>query len=441
MTSIKIFILFFVIIKVVINMEDIILFPSDTYKVFNKAFLNGKVREVLIDLYQPIIGTCAISLYLTLLNDLNNFDIESPELTHQHLVTSMQVDMKTIEAARDRLEGIGLLQTLIKKGQNSSYIYQLYSPISPQEFFKHPMFSVVLMSNVGKEEYQNLVSKYRNREANTKEFTNITKRFSDVYVSSSIKNISQDEIIEDQTRKLEIEANIDLDLIIDSIPKRLVNDRCFTESVKELIVTMAYLYKLGNNELQTIIRNSVNEKGSINKEEFQEKCRTYYQFENNGKLPTLIYNRQPDHLRTIINPTTNKEKIILAFERISPIELLTKINNGVEPSDREKKIVEDLLCKYRLTPGVVNVLIDYTLKTHDMRLNKEYMETIASQFNKKKIETVREAMDSIIKTTKKNIKTTDIKKDNKQIPDWMNKKVEISNTNDSEIEDLFKDFE
>lgn len=44
--------------------------PADSYIVVNKGNILEIDKKILIDLYQPIIGSKAISLYLTLLNDL-----------------------------------------------------------------------------------------------------------------------------------------------------------------------------------------------------------------------------------------------------------------------------------------------------------------------------------------------------------------------------------
>lgn len=44
--------------------------PADSYIVVNKGNILEIDKKILIDLYQPLIGSKAISLYLTLLNDL-----------------------------------------------------------------------------------------------------------------------------------------------------------------------------------------------------------------------------------------------------------------------------------------------------------------------------------------------------------------------------------
>ena len=57
------------------------------------------------------------------------------------------------------------------------------------------------------------------------------------------------------------------------------------------------------------------------------------------------------------------------------------------------KLLEDLIVDFKLKPGVVNVLVDYVLKTNENKLNRSLVETIAGQWSRNKIETVEEAME------------------------------------------------
>ena len=47
-------------------METVNLLPADSYIVKNATMLTNESRLVLIKLYQPVIGSVAVSLYFTL---------------------------------------------------------------------------------------------------------------------------------------------------------------------------------------------------------------------------------------------------------------------------------------------------------------------------------------------------------------------------------------
>ena len=418
--------------------------PADTYTVFNRSFLTPRGKDVIVSLYQPIIGLSAVSLYLTLYNDLESSEVESVSYTHHHLMSIMMTNLKTIEEARKKLEAIGLLKTFYKEDATNNYIYILYAPLTASEFLNHPILNVVLYNNVGKVEYENIVSKYKKKKINVKEYQDITTSFDDVYTSVNGYSIDNSDIIEEKTRKIEINSNIDLNLIISGIPKNMVNERCFNKETMDLIIYLAYLYKRDNLNMQGLVRNSLNEKGMIASTELRKLCRNFYQFENNGKLPTLIYNTQPEHLREPVGDKSDLAKLIYTFENVSPITFLKSQYNGAEPTERDKRLIEDLMLNQKLMPGVVNVLIDYVLKTNNMKLNRNYIETIAGQWKRKDIDTVKEAIIECRKEHKRNKKQLPVSNTKKQKeieePFWLNKKIEVNTENSSELEALLKDF-
>ena len=417
--------------------------PLDTYKVFNKAFIENKEKDILVSLYQPIIGVTAINLYLTLTNDLNDNKIESEVFSHQHLMGLMLVNLDTIVEARKKLEAIGLLKTFFRQDVVNNYIYVLYAPLSAMEFLNHPILNVVLYNNLGKIEYESLVSKYRTKKIDIKKFEDITTSFDKVFTSVNGYSFENPDIITDKTRKIEIKSNIDINLIISGIPNRMTSPKCFNKENVELIIYLAYIYKIDNLNMQGLVRNSINEKGMIDKEELRKSARNFYQFENNGKLPTLIYNKQPEYLKETPGNNANIAKMVYTFENVSPYEFLKNSYNNAEPTNRDKKIIESLMIDQKLPPGVVNVLIDYVLKTNNKKLNKEYIETIAGQWRRLNIETVKEAMDICRKEHKKINKIVYKKSDNKvkeNLPEWFDKEQKENKENLEELEELLKDF-
>ena len=425
--------------------------PADTYIVYNKGIITNDKIQLLINLYQPLIGSTAVSLYLTLLNDLNKKEINK-NYTHHHLMTSLQLKLDNIMDARYKLEGIGLLKTYVQEGEIDEYLYTLYSPLSAYEFFNHPILNIVLYNNIGSIEYEKLQNYYKVPRIVTKDYQDITKSFEQVYtINTNTKLLFDNSNIENNNiKKLEIKTNFDMDLLISSIPKRLVSDKCFNEETKELILYLSYIYKIDNINMQGLVRNSINERGIIDKTELRKSCRNFYQFENNGRLPTLIYNKQPEYLKTPLGNDSKLAKLIYYFENTSPNDFLRKCYGNTEPTNRDKKLIETLMYEQRLNPGVVNVLIDYVLKVNHKKLNKDYIETIVGQWKRLKVETVVDAMEVCKKEHKKFKKTvfkTEDKliKNNKQdletLPLWFDKKIEKQEDNLQELNDLLKEFD
>ncbi|MBQ8473087.1 MAG: DnaD domain protein [Bacilli bacterium] len=426
--------------------------PADIYIIYNKGIITSEKIKILTNLYQPIIGFTAVSLYLTFFNDLNNKVVESEVHTHHHLMTNMQLKLESILDARKKLEGIGLLKTYFKEGEINNYVYVLYSPISAYEFFNHPILNIVLYNNVGAVEYEKLQNFYKVPRITLKDYEDISCSFEEVYTSSINTNLLFDntDIVNDNCKSLSIKSNFDIDLLISSIPKRLVSDKCFSDEVKELIINLSYIYKIDNMNMQGLVRSSLNERGLVDKTELRKSCRNYYQFENNGRLPTLIYNKQPEYLKTPLGSDSKLAKMIYMFENTSPYDFLRKSYGNTEPTNRDKKLIESLMLEQKLNPGVVNVLIDYVLKINNKKLNKDYIETIVGQWKRLKVETVVDAME-VCKKEHKKFKKTVFKNDYKvqskkeenfdNLPLWFDKKIEKQDSGLDELNEVLKDFE
>ena len=425
-------------------MKVISLLPADTYNVVNKTILTEVDKNNLISLYEPIIGPIPVSLYLTLWRDLDKLQIMSVDLTHHHLMTIMKSDLESIKKARETLEAVGLMKSYVKEGDINTYIYELYSPLSASEFFNNPVFNIVLYNNIGKNEYDMLRVEYSKMNLDLKEYEEISKPMNLTFKSSS--SVDSIDAREKKTLGLNIVDQIDFDLLISSLPKGLINERTFNKKIKELIVDLSFIYNLDTLKMVELLRLVINEKGCIDKEELRKSARKYYQYNNNGKLPTLVYRTQPDYLKTPMGGTSNRDKIIYVFENTSPYDFLRSKYKGSDPTSRDLKLLEMLIIDVGLKPAVVNVLVDYVLKKNNNKLNQAFIETIAGQWKRSGVETASEAMQLAEKEHKKynkKITATTNKKVNEKEPFWFGEVIEkeqISEEDEQELKELLKDF-
>lgn len=425
-------------------MKNISILPADTYSVINKTVINDTDRKIVSMLYQPIIGFSAASLYFTLLDDLDKSSLMSEDQTHHHLMATMQLKLEDIVIAREKLEGVGLIKTYLKKGTINNYVYLVYSPITAAEFFNHPILNVVLYNNLGKKEYEKLLNYYKIPRIALKDYEEITCNFDDVFTSvqGNILEMNED-ITKRDSNNIKINKGIDFNLLISSIPDTNITEKTFNKDIKELINALSFTYNLSTLDMQNLVRNSINERGLIDKTILRKSCRDYYQFDNNGNLPTLIYNKQPDYLKKPTGDTSKWARMVYTFENLNPYQFLKAKYKGAEPTDRDKRLIESLLVDQKLNPGVVNVLIAYVLKINNEQLKKSYVETIAGQWKRLNIETVEEAMRITEKEHKKvkrlieNSKTKQqsAKKTKEQhVPAWFDKEKQTEAPTDTDRE-------
>ena len=399
------------------------LLPADTYIVKNATILNNESRLILIKLYQPIIGSVAISLYFTLWSNLDASQIISAEYTHHSLMAEMRIKLEDILEAREKLEAIGLLKTYIKKGNINSYIYELYSPLEPSEFIDNPILATTLISNIGKAEYEKVLNIFKVPSIDLEDYKDVSTSFSDAFeVTNSLEIYDGKDVRKIIQVDLLVDESIDLNSLLALIPNEILNHRSITKDTKSLIYKLAYIYNLDEGELSELIRNSVNEKKIIDKDLLRSNCHNYYTFEHQNTTPSLVYKKQPEYLRTKVSDGSRKSKQIYTFETTSPYDFLTGKNKGIKPSKKELLLVENLMVDYELTPGVVNVLIDYVLRINDNKLTRNFVLTIANQWKRSNIKTVEEAMAICKKENKNKVKAKVVRKEVK--PDWFDKKFE-----------------
>lgn len=423
-------------------MNEITLLPADNYVVVNKTILTDNDKVNLINLYEPIIGTLAISLYLTLWSDLDRTLTFSDSYNHHHLMTFLKSNLNDIKEARSALEALGLIKTYYKEGDNINYyIYELYSPISAYEFFNHPILNIVLYNNLGVNEYNNLIKSYKKVNFKYDDYKDISSKLNDTFKSSAYNNFNNENIKNKNSNKPKLDNLIDFDVLKESIPNKVLGNNAFNKKTKELINNLAFIYNLDTLKVSEILRLTIDENGLINKDLFIKEVRKYYEYNNGGSLPTIIYRTQPEHLKSPEGDLSSAGKMVYIFENTTPYDFLKSKYKNNNPTPRDLKLLEYLALELNMPPAVINVLIDYVLRISDNKLNKAYVETIAGQWTRLGIKTAREAMNQAKKEYKKKPK----KEINKSVklPTWFDneqKDINVSEEEKKEIEALLKEF-
>lgn len=426
-------------------MAVVTLLPADKYMIVNKTILTDQDRKYLVSLYEPIIGSLAVSLYLTLWRDLDRYNFVSADYNHHHLMTILKTNLDSIKLARQTLEGVGLLRTYFMASEPNNYVYELYSPMNPKEFFQNPIFNVVLYNNIGAFEYNLLKKEYSVLNINLKGYEEITSHFDEVFKSSS--EVPTIEALGRETLPLNVQDQIDFDLLISSLPKGMLNEKILNKRMKSLINNLSFVYNIDTLKMCEIIRLSINEKGAIDKDTLRIQTRKYYQYNNHGKLPTLIYRAQPEYLKSPSGDTSKKGRIIEVFENTTPYDFLCAKYKTGTPTVRDLKLLEYLLEDVGLKPAVVNVLIDYVLKKNNNKLNNAFVETIAGQWKRLGIETAKDAMEVAEKEHKKYVNKfnkVSVKKVSEDPPVWFDEKISkesMTEEEEKELESMLKKYE
>lgn len=428
--------------------------PIDRYTVAASGLLHEYDRKVLTLLYQPLIGSTCLSLYMTLWAELEENRLWSSSHSHHSLMNFMDRGLKEIYEARLKLEGIGLLKVYVSKEEDTrSFIYELLPPLTPEQFFLDGMLNIYLYKKMGKNQFIRLKRFFSDQKAQAKQgYQEVTKAFQDVFESGhpGVHGMDADtlEMMGEPDGQAYIgrqeQAGIQIlndlfnfDLLEAGLNESLVSKKALTAKVKESISNLAFLYGIDPIQMKNIVISAVNEEDEINIEELRKSARDWFQFHNQDQLPSLVDRIQPairhQHKK---GPATPEEELIRYFEITSPRQFLKDISGGTEPSKGDLKIIEDVMFQQKLLPGVVNVLIHYVMLKIDMKLTKGYVEKIASHWARKQIKTPMEAMvlakkehqqykgwaDGDKKAAKKGARKQPIRTE--MLPDWFDDKNE-----------------
>lgn len=428
--------------------------PIDRYTVACNGILHEYDRKIITLLYQPLIGPVSMSLYMTLWAQVEENRLWSQSNSHHSLMSFMDLHLKSIHEARLKLEGIGLLKTFVQENEGSrSFVYELQPPLPPEQFFLDGMLNIFLYQKVGKTQFTKLKKFFSDKvlPAETDGYENVTRAFQDVYDSVTPENFQMMDGFLDQGAdeayigrvvqkgiQVEVDESFDFELLMAGLSESLVPKKAFTPKVKNAISNLAYLYGIDSLQMKNLVITAMDElEGKINIEELRKAARDWYQLEHQDKLPVLVDKIQPALKQSNVDePKTKVERLIHYLDTTSPRQLLSDISGGTVPSKADLKIIEDVMFKQKLLPGVVNVLIQYVLLKTDMKLTKAYVDKIASHWARKKISTVKDAMDLAIKEHRQYLEWADnknTKSDSKRkpirteaLPDWFDEKEEAS---------------
>jgi len=440
--------------------------PIDRYIVAADGLLHDYDRKVLTFLYQPLIGSTCFSLYMTLWAELEENRLWSESSTHHLLMNLLEVNLKDIYEARLKLEGIGLLKTRVKTNEGGrSFLYELRPPLNPEQFFLDGMLNIYLYRKIGKNHFSRLKRFFSDQQKPSEdEYEDVTKAFQDVFASAApgsmqyIQGIS-DELHEEENQQFigRAEANpiqigldtFDFDMLAAGLNESLVPKKALTAKVKNVISNLAFLYQIDPIEMKNFILGAINEHEEVDIEELRKGARDWYQFVNYDQLPSLINRTQPIALQTqITEPKTQEEKLIRSYETIPPLIVFKEISGGVEPSQTNLKTLEEIMIKYKLPPGVVNVLIEVAMRKTDMKFTKAFVESIASHWARKQVKTVKEAMElakneeqkgNQSKKTGRSVNKKPIRTE--MLPDWFDKEKQPKKEKGPDLEAKKREIE
>lgn len=405
---------------------------NDYYELSSGSLISDIDLSVVTELYQPIIGYKALSIYLTMVQDIKRHDYQDIH-SHESFLNRMQISPGEFLNARKTLEATGLLRTFFKEEKNIRYfIYAVFSPKSPKDFFDDVLFKGLLVKYIGEKEAQSLALKYEKSE-NNRNYNEITSSFNEVFdpdfndraflttINTRVKGRNTARI------NTEFDFSIFFELLNS---KSLIDKQAFDDKELKEIERVATLYGLSEDSITSIVSNiynSDNAKGNrINFDDLNLACRQECKFSFLSKKPSSKRNVR-------ITSNTELASKIKLMESSSPGEYLKIKQNYTAAADADLKILNTLNSDFALNNGVINALVDYVLAKQNNKLIRSYTEKLAAMLAREGVSNAIDTMNYLLKVNsykksdrnllKENEKGSDHSTDEKIISDEEYQKI------------------
>lgn len=405
---------------------------NDSLFIIEKDFsLSHCDIQVLNFLYLPIIKSNALSLYNFLYNyyQLSN---HLGEFIHDDIFSLLDMKQADFLLARTTLEGIGLLEVYRKEESSSNnqlkitYIYKLLPPASPKKFFNDILLRSLLNQNVGNKRYFYFQNYFMiNKLDDKKEFINVTSQFKDVF---SLNAQEGDLALEKVTtsfvdKKYKSQYSFKLSTLIEELSKQQYQIKNIEDKISD-IENLCVLYDAKISDVVTLILQNTDSKNVFYFESFSKDIKNLYMFSVDRK------NNESSNITQ-----GNMAELISAFENTSPQEFLSLKLHSKVPSFMLKTI-EGLKENFNFSNGIINVILDYSLKKSSGEFNDTFINKVASTLSFNQVSDTYDAMTKL-KSRDFNVSQYKRKKSSTK------KVVELKETKEAdehEIKSLFEDL-
>lgn len=376
---------------------------SDFYEIRLASLVTNVDKDVLVELYQPIIGSNATILYLTLLKQKRNEDDESMYST-ESLINVMQMQPDVLLSARHFLEAVGLLRTYESNKDGSRYyIYVLYAPKSPKDFFDDVLFKGLLIQAIGEKAAKKLAFSYKTNLTIDESFTEKSASFVDVYHPDyddvAFKKDFGNSLVGHDAGRVKIKFNYDLFFGYVSDNSQIKTSSFSKKDMKE-IERLSALFGLDEKTMAFIITDEYdpNSIPHLNFSKIKERAEEAVKYRVVDKKP--IVGKSDIKSDTVIS---NKVRMM---DEVAPANYLRFLQNNTMPASADLKIIDSLSAGYGFPNGVINAIIEYVLYKNDNVLSRNYCEKVASTLARNKINNALDAMNSLnkIALNKKSVK-------------------------------------
>ncbi len=306
------------------------LYMSDLYRVELHYPLDEVQTDILYYLYQPLIGSDALQLYMMLVIEGKRMNRFLKPSSLSRLTSFLSMSFTDLEKHFQSLEAIGLLKTFVKhENQITQYIYQLQSPLTLKAFFKNQILSSLLQESLSPEDFQKTVQYFRISVEDLSDYEEVTVRFQDVFQIYHHRKHGRILKIKDEFKEpvhQNIEVAYDKELLLKSLADYQINKSKLTDEDFQYMIQLATVYSIDALTLAGLVKDSMHSQG-LDYDRLKLNIKKYFEMDSVSKLQE-VYHKQPLQYQTQEGQQSPLVLHMKYLDNLTPYELLKEKQGG-----------------------------------------------------------------------------------------------------------------
>lgn len=359
---------------------------NDLFELRVLTIISSEDLRVLNLLYQPFLGSLAVSIYTSLFYTHVLYE-EGPS-SHDFLFKQLGVTALDFANAIVKLEACELIKTYVDKTTEFAYYYyELFSPKQAKDFFKDPVFAGLLTSYIGERRVQQISELFASAKAYKMKDKEVTTSFGEVYnpdlnADAFNKFVDSAHLGRNEVNR---KAPFNIELFKDILRKNnhIVANNALTSEDFRRIIALTMVYSFNEATMASQVANGYDSSRPLG-----SRVDFDYVTRNIKELARYKHIAKPKKIKPLnkLSSDSEKARLINRMEIEASLDFLASFNEGAAVPDSEVSLLTRLSNDYNLSNSVINALVYNILMTQDMQLPTRYVEKIAGNLSRLKFD-------------------------------------------------------
>ncbi|WP_390406868.1 replication initiation and membrane attachment family protein [Lacticaseibacillus jixiensis] len=408
---------------------------QDDYIVAQANYFSDFDQQVAIALYQPLVGPVALAMYLSLWQEAKPQPVLTDRQPQTRLLDLLNISLDQLFDARVRLEAVGLLKSYTAVDTMSRYYaYELYAPVSPQQFFADDLLGMLLYDRVGQARYQELAGQFTLKPVRRSDWQDVTHDFLQVFDLTNVLDTPPATAQAQQALQLKPAPQVTLGdnnaydwVLLAQLLARTNLKAGQLDQYRNAIYQLAKFYGLEPTRLAPLIMRATDPmSGELHLRQLQDYAEQTYSKAGQPHYGTKHEQPAAAPAPTKTNWTPAEARMLQAATTMAPREFLEATkkakNDRAFAAPNEVYAVRQLVARNVFPEATVNLLIQSVLSQYDS-VSQALLDSFANKWINANVTTPESALLQMRQTAadKAKPKTRYANRPTRQeeTPDWM----------------------